>query len=373
MPNYLVRYFSNTAVELGQALSFDIPENVKIVVRDFIPQDPQGVPFSYNFVVDATCYAETVEKAIEETRGKVEGVVSLISLSLSTFVEPCVISLVLDFSPGTVDREILQYLPFPYRIGPSRKFSRDVFSILWDCLEATKPENRSRIHRAIRWYRKALLEYDPLDQFLNLWIGLEVINELVKRKYRLPQEKPTRSCPSCGQSVVLEPTLAGVEHVVLKLSRYPQKTWRSILDMRQQLAHGFGKIADLDKKVDDLIPVLRKSLLIGILDLLNVPENLRPRIMRKPLGHIPKPYFKAQSVLYKLPLEDIISGKSNPRFELVNFNVTTKRTKKGLKLQLTDLKVELQGCQVECSPPSFEVAYPMDPEDLSADIKLSVK
>ena len=373
MLNYLVRYFSNTATELEQALSFDMPGEVKIVVRDFIPQDPRGVPFSYNFVVDVTCYAETVEKAIEETRGKVEGVVSLISLSLSTFVEPCVVNMVLDISPGNVDREILQYLSFPYRVGPSRKFSRDVFSILWNCLEAANPENRSRLHRAIRWYRKALLEYDPLDQFLNLWIGLEVINELVKRKYRLPYEKPTRSCPYCGKAVVMEPTLAGVEHVVVELSKYPQKTWHSVLNVRHQLAHGFGMIADLDKKVDDLIPVLRKSLLVGILDLLNVPENHRSRIMRKPLGHIPKPYLKVQSVLYNLPLQDIISGKSSPRFELVNSNVTTKRTKNGLKFQLTDLKVELRGCQVVCSPPSFEVAYPMDPEDPSADIKLSVK
>ncbi|MGH7800244.1 MAG: hypothetical protein ACREOW_06375 [Thermodesulfobacteriota bacterium] len=373
MQNYLVRYFSNTAIELGQTLSFDMPDDVKIVVRDFIPQDPQGVPFSYNFLIDATCYSETAEKAIEETRGKVEGVVSIIPLSLSTFVEPCIVNLVLDVSPETVDREILQYLPFPYRVGPSRKFNRDVFSILWKYLEESNSENRSRIHRAIRWYRKALLEYDPLDQFLNLWIGLEVINELVKRKYELPYEKPTRSCPSCGNAVVLQPTLAGVEYVVVELSKYPQITWRSILDVRQQLAHGFGKIADLDRKVDDLIPVLRKSLLIGILDLLNVPENLRSRIIREPLGYIPKPYLKVQSVLYNLPIEDIISGKSNPRFELVNSNVTTNCTKKGLKLQLTDLKVKLRGCQVECLPPSFEVAYPMDPEDPSADIKLSVK
>jgi len=373
MQNYLVRYFSNTAIELGQTLSFDMPDDVKIVVRDFIPQDPQGVPFSYNFLIDATCYSETAEKAIEETRGKVEGVLSLISLSLSTFVEPSVVNMVFDISPGNVDREILQYLPFPYRVGPIRKFDRDVFSILWSCLEASNPENRSRIHRAIRWYRKTLLEYDPFDQFLNLWIGLEVVNELVKRKYGLPYEKPTRNCPCCGKSVVLEPTLAGVEYVVVELSKYSQKTWRSVLDMRHPLAHGFGKIADLDRRVDDLIPVLRKSLLIGILDLLNVPENLRSRIIREPLGHIPKPYLKVQSVLYDLPLEDIISGKSNPRFELVNSNITTKRTKKGLKLQLTDLKVELRGCQVECSPPLFEVAYPMDPEDPSADIKLSVK
>ena len=370
MGEYLVRYFSDTAVELGKTLNFEMPGNVRIVIRDDIQRDAQDVPVKFGFVIDATCHVDSRDQAIEATNSMVEGVVGVISFSLSAVVNPCIPAMVLDVTRDTTEREILQYLPLPSRIRPSRKFREEAFTVFWDHLEGMPPEEKTRILRAIRWYRKAIIEDDPFDQFMNLWTGIEVINESVKRKYKFPHEKPLRSCPSCGTAVLVQPTLSGIEYLVVNLHEQAKETWHRILEVRNGLVHGFGELNYLINEMRTLIPVLRNALLKGVLDLMGMTKENRLSLLREPLRNVPRPHGIASALIHNLPIEDILSGKASPRLEIVKTEVTTRMDEKGMKHEKEQFSLKLQGYEGSWSPQWLQVVAEKDPEDVAAEISV---
>lgn len=67
MPNYRVRYLSETTIELKHSLEFSFPENMKVIVYDRIERDEQGVPMKFIFMLDATCQSDDAEQAIKAT------------------------------------------------------------------------------------------------------------------------------------------------------------------------------------------------------------------------------------------------------------------------------------------------------------------
>lgn len=373
MPTYRVRFLSETTIELKHPLEFSFPENVKVIVCDRIERDEQGVPMKFGFMLDATCQSDDAEQAIKATRALVDGIVGMISFSVSAVASLCTPTVVLDVTPGIPQRELLQYIQLELRIRPSRTFREDAFSILWKNIEALTLEDRTRIYRAARWYRKALLEDDSFDQFMNLWTGLEVINELMKRKYGLPEEKPIRNCPRCGEPVLLEPTLAGIDYLLINLLKVPRETWRQIVKVRTSLYHGFGELGKLVEEMPELIPILRTGLLKGILDLVDIPSESQHGLIREPLRHVPRPYARVCAVLHDVPVQDILSGKVDPQFQIDNVETTTSLDKDGTKHEQSKINLKLHGFQGTWSRKYVEIFAGRDPEDVSASISLSIE
>lgn len=297
----------------------------------------------------------------------------MISFSVSAAASPCTPTVVLDVTPGMPQRELLQYIQLESRIRPSRKFREDAFSILWKNTEALPLKDRTRISRAGRWYRKALLEDDSFDQFMNLWTGLEVTNELMKRKHSLPEEKPIRSCPHCGEPVLLEPTLAGIEYLLIKLLKIPRETWHQIVKVRTSLYHGFGDLGKLVEEIPELIPIVRTGLLKGILHLIDIPSESQQGLIREPLRRVRTPYARVCVLLHDLPVQDILSGKVDPQFQIDNVETTTSLNKEGRKHEKSKVSLKLHGFHGTWSRKWVEIFVEKDPEDVSASISVSTE
>ena len=82
--------------------------------------------------------------------------------------------LIFDISQNTLVRWFRQYENIPSLVEASRSVTDpEILTVLErDEFQSSSP----KINRAIRWYWKGLNEKDPLDAFLNFWIGLESIN-----------------------------------------------------------------------------------------------------------------------------------------------------------------------------------------------------
>lgn len=362
MRHYLLRYFLDTTIELGQELGFHMPNNVKVVLRDRTLRDEDGFPIQYGFTIDAHCQADNPEKAIEVAGPMVEGVVSVISFSLSAAANTCVLERIIDSTPEAPERELVQYIPLAQsRIRPSRKLRLKALDTLWEHLDKLSPEYKPRVLRAIRWYRKSLLEEDVLDQFVNLWTGLEVINHLVKKKHGLP-EKGIRKCPNCGKDVDVPQTSAGIKYLV------PEESWSDASETRKALLHGFGDLQNLLGKVGLLNPVLRSALLKGILDLMEIPGEKQTQLIREPLRNVRRPSIKACASIHNLVLKDVISGKLDPRLEIVSSDIDAWLDEEGKKQERGVIRVKLLGHEGTWSPRVIEVIAEKDPEDASAQL-----
>lgn len=366
MRQYLLRYSLDSTIELGQPLEFNMPNNLTIAVRDQILRDEGGLPTHYAFTIDAQCPAESAEKAIEVATPMVEGIATVISFSLSAAVGDCVLEKILDSTPDVAERDLIQHIPLTQsRIRPARKLRPEAFKILWEYLNKLQPEHGRRVHRAMHWYRKSIFEEDDLDQFVNLWTGLEVINHLVKMKHDLP-EKSIRKCPHCDKDVVTPHTSAGIKYLL------PDEAWSRASNTRKALLHGFGNLQDLIGEAHLLIPVLRTTLLKGILDLLEIPKEKQGQLIREPLRKVQRPSARAHVTVKDLKIEDVYSGKADPYLEVEQSDLRTWVDEGGSKHERSEMSLRLTGHEGTWSPKSIEVEVKKDPEDDSAELEVII-
>jgi hypothetical protein len=370
MRNYLLRYHTGAGINLEQAISFNMPQGQKVLVQGDIREDERGVPVKFGIYLDVSCKAEDMDSAVNSTQEMVDSLVSLLSLSHQTWATPVMFVSGIDATLGLHDREFVQHFPLSVNIMPSRKYKNDDLSPIWDNLMKLKPDSWPRLLRAIRWYRKAMLESDALDQFMNLWTGLEALNELIKDKHDLPSEKPIRVCSKCGTPVAMEPTLAGTEYLVLRIEKLPLETWRSIRDTRTGLAHGFKDLSKLLEKAHGHIPDMQRALLLGIFHMLDIPEDIRVGLMREPLLDFTPPTMKVRVHLHELPSEKIFDGSVNPHLIMDTISETTKVEKDGRRSETRNIGLRMEGYQGKWTPIMGEVYGKKLPDDLKWEFTL---
>ncbi|WP_457301255.1 hypothetical protein [Phyllobacterium sp. P5_D12] len=90
------------------------------------------------------------------------------------------------------------------------------------------------VRTALRQYRYALLSDHPDDQFMRLWLALEIIAENLKAKQRVAIECPTcradLECPTCGPAMRMPMAKQAIEVLI---SRITGPEWQKNVSMRQ--------------------------------------------------------------------------------------------------------------------------------------------
>lgn len=370
MHNYLIRYHTEAGINLEQTISFNMPQDQKVLVHGDIGKDERGVPVKFGIYIDVSCKAEDIDSAMNSTQEMVDSLVSLLSLSHQTWATPVKFVSGIDATSGLHDREFVQHFPLTVNMIPSRKYKNDALSPIWDSIMELKHDRMPRLMRAIRWYRKAMLDTDALDQFMNLWTGLETLNELIKDKHGLPKERPVRVCPNCDTPVAMEPTLAGIEYLVLNIQKLSLKTWSSIRDTRIGLIHGFKDLSKLLEKAQGLIPDMQRALLSGIFYMLDIPADVRMGLMREPLMEFTPPTMKVRALLHELPSEKLVDGSVNPHLVLGTISSTTKVEEDGRRSEITKIGLRMEGYQGKWTPIVGEVYGKKLPEDLKVEFTI---
>lgn len=164
---------------------------------------------------------------------------------------------ILDTTPGIEERAFRQYFYNLPIMGYPAVVRFEEFGKRLDQIMA-KAES-DRVLRSLRWFRKGLLEDDPLDQFLFFWHGLEAINVPLAAALGVPQkvtETTTRTCKVCGEQYEDPVTVNGGIEELYERAGVDQARRKQIHSLRNGVSHGFAKVAELYGPAINLLPTM---------------------------------------------------------------------------------------------------------------------
>jgi hypothetical protein len=104
-----------------------------------------------------------------------------------------------DTYPLTVGRASVKFPVAPLEIPLTQDILHEALSIL---KRIGSPSLDDHVRRAITWYERGLSGSDPVDRFIDHWIGLEALS----KSYEGPVESST--CKSCGAIINPRPDAA---------------------------------------------------------------------------------------------------------------------------------------------------------------------
>lgn len=367
---YVVRLKTVAALHLERSYRIMLKE-AQVLFEDDSRLNEHGVKVHYGLSITVFLSSDSSDTALLEASALAETMLSLASFSVSTIAKRCAPFQVIDVNPANQDRDIVQFQNLAGGVPLARRFREPEMQVLLDRLGAVADEKRERLLRAITWYRKSLEELDTLDCFVNVWAGLEAINEPIKEKFALPLDHPVRSCPKCGEVVVTVPTQVGIAHILTKLLGEPEEVWKEARNTRKELVHGFGSLQHASTSAARLLPILRKALMRGVLELIGMPETEQRRFMREPLTAIDERPAKLTGTIHDLPSEDIVSGASVPSIEIVKSDAQLRKTEDGKILESSRIDIRLVGFEGRWTPRHIWAPIAHDPEDTAAEMKLT--
>jgi hypothetical protein len=268
--NRVLKQFIGTAIAQPSFVLYDLIEKEGAVSL------PHGIGF------DAHIEAPNIAEAIRQCDHAANFVVDMITLA--TQAEPSAPKFVLayDAPPGVTERELMAenplgaavvsrmlngFLLMPIVIAANELRGKAATS----CEAAERIE---RVDRAIKWLRKGIGETAILDEFTAYWVGLEVLDPILKPVQRVFRscpncDKPISKCDHCGTGVPqAEKTvnvLEGIRYVMEEKRGIEAKAFKNIRSMRGALLHGgkgLGK-PELDT-LTKYIPDFRRGLVNAI-------------------------------------------------------------------------------------------------------------
>ncbi|HOK17587.1 MAG TPA: HEPN domain-containing protein [Candidatus Paceibacterota bacterium] len=282
MKKYFVRYCIETPNSIGSRK--DIEED-KILGWKFNFGNNEVILYDQKQGLHADCYIEAepqmpIEKIEEKAKTFVENILNLIDFSTSSASNsPLFISLY-EATDGLINRPFKQVF---YITLPERNVSlinKEIFEKIFN--NFNKNENQDlRIARAISWLRKGYLEQKFIDKFVAFWTGLESINELLCDFFQINEEDRKINCKKCGNKIS-SISLAGIKKLFVDTISVESELFKSIRKARGKLLHGGGPIDNnFVEEIKKYIPLVRKSLIIGIGLLLSLDDEYIKQVLEK--------------------------------------------------------------------------------------------
>ena len=206
----------------------------------------------------------------------------------------------------------------PLSVHPKRFFKSNEFAAVFAAWDAVDASSRERLAHAVGLLRRSYEETDPIDRFEGIWGGLETVNPLLRRKHNLPDWYEGSPWPSCGKKTQVPGSSSSIRHAILELAGGSHNDWQSVRDLRQRIVHGIGSLSSAIPCLNQHLPLLRRALLRGIADLLNLPEDAVGPAMREPLAVLQGPEVLLTVTLDGVP-DDCFQDSSHLPFFTIRF------------------------------------------------------
>jgi hypothetical protein len=297
---YLVRYTVKSNFKMNVGNKFDFPGTTVIVNNS--PKTPEEkCKWPNTCIFDVITSAENIDLAMEDAFSLVDGVIGLFSVHMATSSDIPILEKAIEWDDGIHERCFVQNIVIPYNIGTPREFDPENFSIIFSYLNREDLPYRNahpdRMERAVRWYRKAIAENDLFSKHTYLWVGLEIVNPIIRDKYLEQISKHSLHYYNKEQKPDELISLAGIKFLLLERCHYSYDDWKSIKETRDLIIHGSEPLETLKNKVAEHVPKLERSLQIGIFESIGIPEEKINEIVR-----IPYPPFSKTEQLWYLML-----------------------------------------------------------------------
>lgn len=246
--------------EIGE-LEINLIESNKLILIKLVDNKDiqEGLAIHRGLRAIVNIQAESMNEATEMARVRVEGFLTMLTFITNATVGE--VELYLGYET-TEDVTSTEYIQIEYLKSDLFKRKRMVDHTIFQQLgEKLLRNNNKRISRAVRWYRKGLIEVDPLDRFMSYWIGLENLNNILMEK--LGHNTEVRLCSSCGAPYKV-PTAKGIRSLFEKYSPNGLKDFKICRDLRVDLQHGSGDLESVMNDVNECLEICRFALLKAI-------------------------------------------------------------------------------------------------------------
>jgi len=296
---------------------------------------------------------DDINNAIQNARDIADFFFSICCFATNASVSPPEVHLAYDKSAGEEHRQFIQYF---YDIGLSVKAKRDLErEYLNLLLEKIGPyAKKERIGRALRWYRKSLLEEDLLDRFNSIWFALESLDPLLREKYSLMSDY--RKCENCGHEMKI-PTTVGINYLFSEFIVDGNNLYGKAKEARNGLFHGFRSINSIIQDAKELIPNMEKAVKKALLLLLEIAYGEDEKWFLNPLTNIPKIYMRVGCTIDEPDIYKLTANKRHPHFKDQHIIINSREDSFG-KVTFTS-KVELtKEFDGEFTPGDIEIYGP---------------
>jgi hypothetical protein len=179
---------------------------------------------------------------------------------------------------------------------------------------------RTRLQRAVAWFRKGITADDFVDEFIYYWLALEALNALIAHNKELPRTKcaqcelPIETCPYCGSDPKCFATtspLYGIEQLACDI-KLGKGEFRNLVKLRGKLLHAGAtlratrgsKHKPLIESISEKTPVARNLAIDGLSKVLGLPEEATQKIKE----HLPLKEGQTVRSRFKAYIQDFDVG-----------------------------------------------------------------
>ena len=180
------KYVVSAFVEQPKAQGIDFGEKIEINGVKIIPQNEGKIKFSVELE------GSDDQQVLDDARRRIESIVYALTLEFGTpfklgeaWIESKVSVSGKQKKIMVCERVALKY-SVEVKIRPGAEHLARI-SKLATKLEHISSERRNLLSRIFKWFYRALIDEDPVDRFIQLYIALEVIGE-----FKYPQETFTQ-------------------------------------------------------------------------------------------------------------------------------------------------------------------------------------
>lgn len=219
------------------------PSRVQLVEEEQDDEAGLSVHKAIRFVFDLT--TDTPQEALGIAELAADSVARIIGFQAgSPYVAPRVIAM-LNVTPGIRRREYRQWCYDLIATKPTRPILVPDVEITAHSLQSRDLREREAVLRGMKWYTDALFERDPMDRFLNAWIGLECIGLAIDSRVHA---RGWQSCQICRGELQHRGELRqrkkdskserGVRHMLSVVQPNDVGLYERLVVARHKLVHG---------------------------------------------------------------------------------------------------------------------------------------
>lgn len=276
------------------------------------PNGPLHLGIEYRVRLEA----DSAEAALTIAEPAVEYFNNLLCAVTSASVPLVTPLMAIDLDRSTNARELFQRIVgIPTTIPRSRVVDDEVlrqFGEAWNRF-VTEPADRDTIMRALWHYRKAIGLVDLVEEFTELWMGLECLNRLIVKRHGLATTFVARHCDNCGAPMRVAGSSAGITYALTTLAKCSTDQAKRIREIRKQFQHGLSGAHKSVAELPALVPLMRTGIIQGAGEILSLPVELMQRLdrMKYPV-HASPGEITVKTTLHHLPVDELLTATTVP-------------------------------------------------------------
>ncbi|MGO4732174.1 hypothetical protein [Paenibacillus sp. 2KB_22] len=229
----------------------------------------------FGWLIEIDIEEVDIDHAISQAYQMSELFITMMCLTSGVEASPSKIILSYDITEGKMEREFVQYF-YDLPITRPQTVDIQIFANTLENVVGIDSDKKDRLARSIGWLRKGINEKDSLDQFLNLWQGLETLNPLLAKHFNCEssgKEVVEQKCVKSGDTFYVERTTKqGLERLVEETG-VTRTEWKKLTNTRNGISHGYQKMNTLLAETLQYSPEIAVLLYKGICLIVDLPVD----------------------------------------------------------------------------------------------------